>query len=269
MYYETFFELSDQGKLAGILHLPPPSMRPCPIVIYCPGKNGERYEVHRLAVKFARQLAELGIAFLRFDYYGMGLSDGEYHEMTTSTKVSNIKKAFQYIRLQPEILPDEVAYLGFSDGARIALMAALETGVDRIALWSPLFYEFAGNHPNNKPPRFWRHPIYPRMMVMPWAGLWVGMNFYYDLKTINIEQKINAYQGESLIVYGDDDPLIAEEFVHLKTEACHLYRGDDAHQVYKVAGAGHLFTSRALEDRLMGYTADWLCKKFALRTNEG
>lgn len=259
---EVLIELHDQGKLAGVLHLPSPTFQPCPLVIYCPGKNGERYEVHRLAVKFARHLAAQGIAFLRFDYWGLGLSDGAYHEMTTSSKLSNVLTAYRYVQSLPQIRKDQLVYLGFSDGARIALMAANRSEVKRLLLWSPLFNEYAGNMPNRKPPRFIRHPLYPRQLVMAWAGLWVGFDFYLDLKGIDIDRELRAYRGESLIVYGDDDPLIEEEFAHMQPEQYQLYRQSARNRVRAVKGAGHLFTSLRYEQLLMAESTRWLKQSF-------
>ncbi|WP_134682985.1 alpha/beta hydrolase [Brevibacillus migulae] len=261
--YESLVDIhTELGRLAGILHLPPPAMRPCPIVIYCPGKNGERYEVHRLAVKFARKLAKTGIAFLRFDYYGMGLSDGFYHEMTNSKKVANVLAAYQFIESHPDIIGTQTAFLGFSDGARIALMAANRTHVERLLLWSPLFYEWGGNFPNKKHPRFSRHPKHPDTLVMPWAGLWVGMDFYRDLQAIDIVGEMSAYRASSLLIYGDDDPLIAEEMEQLKTDLFSVYAGNETNSVKVVQGAGHLFTSRVFEEQLMDASAAWLISRF-------
>lgn len=254
---EKLIEITDQGRLAGVLHLPTSIYQPCPLIIYCPGKNGERYEVHRLAVKFARRLAKQGIAFLRFDYYGLGLSDGYFHQMTTSTKVSNVLEAYKFALSIPEVSKTNISFLGFSDGARIALMAANRTGVDKLLLWSPLFYEFGGNFPGKRP-RFLRHSRDSDFLVMPWAGLWVGMNFYRDLQTINIKKELNQFQGKTLIIYGDDDPLIQEEFEYLKTNKSYLYQDNSEHQVKVVKGAGHLFTSLFLEDQLMVSSEEWI-----------
>ncbi|MDM5335851.1 alpha/beta hydrolase [Fictibacillus enclensis] len=259
---EHLIEIMDQGRLAAVLHLPDNyKERPCPLVIYCPGKNGERYEVHRLAVKFARRLAAQGIAFLRFDYYGMGLSDGKYYEMTTSTKVSNVKAALSLAQKLPFIRSNEIFYLGFSDGARIALMAAKETKVHNVLFWSPLFYEFGGDYPNGKHPRFFRHFENVNYLVMPWAGLWVGMNFYRDLLEIDIEDYLSSFKGSSLLIYGDEDPLIQEEFVKLDTSKYAIYKNQYPSKVVCIPGAGHLFTSFPLEQQLMELTEQWIWKK--------
>ncbi|PZD96830.1 hypothetical protein DNH61_06430 [Paenibacillus sambharensis] len=260
MTEERLVEIFDQGWLAGVLHLPEQSTWPCPLVIYCPGKNGERYEVHRLAIKFARMLAGMGIAFLRFDYYGLGLSDGKYHHMTTSTKVSNIIAAHRYAATLRAVDKSRMAYLGFSDGARIALMASQRTTVKDLVLWSPLFCEIGGNFPNKKHPRFTRHSRDRDSLVMPWAGLWVGMEFYRDLQSIDINRELSDFQGRSIMVYGNDDLLIKEEMEQLATDRYAVYRGDGRNTVCRVDKAGHLFTSVPLERELMKLSSDWLVR---------
>lgn len=261
--HEQFVELEDcGGRLAGVLHLPTQANGPCPAVVYCPGKNGERYEVHRLAVKFARRLANLGIAFLRFDYYGMGLSDGHYYEVTTSTKVSNATVAYEYATSHSAIDPTRVAYLGFSDGARIALMAANRTKVDRLLLWSPLFYEFGGKYLGPRP-KFTRHYRDQRQMVVPWAGLWVGIDFFKDLQQTELTRELASYRGRSLLIYGDNDPLIQEELEREQTNRHAIYANVPQHQVTVVADAGHLFTSVPLEEKLMTRSGEWLVQQWS------
>jgi len=255
---ERLIDIYDQGRLAGVLHLPHESMLPCPVIIYCPGKNGERYEVHRLAVKFARRLSMIGIAFLRFDYYGVGLSDGFYHEMTTSKKISNAVQAWEQVTLLPEIEAGLAAFLGFSDGARVAMMAANRTGVGRLVMWSPLFYEIGGNFPGNKRPRFVRHAKDRNALVVPWAGLWVGMEFYQDLQSLPIDREIQNYSGRSLVVHSDNDPLLLEEFEMKETHRLGIFQHSYLHQVHVIPDGGHLFTSVYFEQQLMGHTEQWL-----------
>ncbi|PWW03189.1 hypothetical protein DFQ01_10786 [Paenibacillus cellulosilyticus] len=255
--YEILLQLQDQGKLASVLHLPDNNTN-CPIVIYCPGKNGERFEVHRLAVNLARRLNKIGVGFLRFDYFGLGLSDGVFYQMTTSSKVSNVLTAQRFVHEWMQVNNERLLYLGFSDGARIAVMAANRSNISRLLLWSPLLYEIGGNFPGNKKPRFIRHPMDKDAYVMPWAGLWVGMDFYRDLNNISIEQELDRYRGNSMVIYGDDDPLIIEEFEVMKTNETRLFRPSERNHLEIIEGGGHLFTSQQLEEQLLSKSIHWI-----------
>ncbi|MGA5691434.1 alpha/beta hydrolase [Cytobacillus pseudoceanisediminis] len=258
METEKLVHFWDEGKLAGILHLPEKQNQIKSVVIFCPGKNGERYEAHRLAVKLGRHLSQKGIAFFRFDYYGLGLSDGEYVEMTTSTKISNVKKAQNYILENYNIDPSGLFYLGFSDGARIALMASNRTRVKNLILWSPIFYEIGGNYPSNKRPMFMRYPLNLDRIVMPWAGLWSSIDFYKDLSGFDISREIDSFNGKSLLIYDDKDLLVLEEFAEKKVNETKLFHNDHNHLVEVISGAGHLFSSVEMEDRLMESTTRYL-----------
>lgn len=258
MSVEQFIEIEDQGKLAAVLHLPRVSKQPCPIIIFCPGKNGERSEVHRMAVKYARKLARQGIAFLRFDYYGMGLSDGNYYDVTISGKVSNLIKVHQYVRNLAAISPEQIIYLGFSDGARIALLASSQTGVNKIIFWSPLFYEIGGSTPYQKKRRFIRHSDNREKIVMPWGGLWVNLEFYLDLQRLDIHTSLQNYWGRSLLIYSDNDPLVVEEFEVMQTSQYAIYQDGSDHKVEIIHGGGHLFSSIVLERKVLQKTSNWL-----------
>ncbi|CAM4434834.1 alpha/beta hydrolase [Paenibacillus tarimensis] len=259
MYEHTLEIDTERGRLAAVLHLPCSRMGRPPLVVYCPGKNGERSDSHRLGVSFARSAAAQGVAVMRFDYYGMGLSDGEYHQMTVSTKVSDTVDVCRYVEGLTDVEFGSTALLGFSDGARTALLAANRIGVSRLILWSPLFQEWGGDYPLGRRPRFMRHPADEDALVLPWAGLWVGMPFYKELQCLDMKEHIRRYKGTSIMIYGDDDPLVAEERERLNTSDLSIYSGSRTHKVHAMEEAGHLFASVELGERLIEHTIRWLC----------
>ena len=72
-------QFSSNGKrLYGILHIPDNSVSPSCVVIILVGGPQIRIGSHRLYVKLARFLSSHNITALRFDYEGMGDSDGHY-----------------------------------------------------------------------------------------------------------------------------------------------------------------------------------------------
>ena len=65
-------------RLYGVLHLPDPGTVPSTVVVMLAGGPQVRAGAHRLYVQLSRFLAEHGWASLRFDYEGMGDSEGDY-----------------------------------------------------------------------------------------------------------------------------------------------------------------------------------------------
>ncbi len=259
---EHYFKISDQGSMAAVLHTPAQIDEPCPVVIFCPGKNGERSEVHRLAVRLAWLLSDAGFAMLRFDYYGSGLSEGSFYEMTPLTRVSNVKAVIRNVRERPEINRNQVILLGFSDGARVALGAACEMNIQKIILWSPVFFEPPGMLDNTKKIKFIRCPYDPNVLVTPWAGLWLGINFYKDLRDMTVEQLLVEYREESLVVYDDEDLLVETERELLRQIDCSLFKPSLQNEVEIIADGGHLFCSIEKANELLSVTLSWLLKKY-------
>jgi uncharacterized protein len=67
-------------ELHGILHVPPPgTARGVCILLLSPGIKG-RIGPHRLYVKLAERLVPMGFHVLRFDFHGLGDSEGEVRE---------------------------------------------------------------------------------------------------------------------------------------------------------------------------------------------
>lgn len=254
---EKLVTFVDQGSLAGVIHVPDHRFHRCPLVIFCPGKNGERYETNRMVVKLARQLVNMGIIFFRFDYYGMGLSDGDYHEVTISSKVSNVRRASEYAqRLFGDRISDTVL-LGFSDGARTALLAANQLENRHLILWSPIFFETGGNIPGGKRLRFQRHPSQGEL-VMSWHGLWVGINFYKDLAQLDLVAEAHAYRGKTLLVYGGRDLLLEEEMDVHGTDQYPFFKPTQDSWVVRLEEADHLYSSCALQHKVRFITSEWI-----------
>ena len=62
-------------QLSGMLHLPEEARRDVAVVLLCPGIKS-RVAPHRLYVKWASHLAGQGYPVLRFDFHGLGDSEG-------------------------------------------------------------------------------------------------------------------------------------------------------------------------------------------------
>src|SRR6201997_5559743 len=99
---ESFIEFRNRtGKrLRGMIHRPAKarSRRGTPAVIFLHGFTGDRMESHWIFVKCARALARVGVASLRFDFYGSGESEGEFREVTLQSEIADARAAIDFLR---------------------------------------------------------------------------------------------------------------------------------------------------------------------------
>ncbi|MFD1215893.1 alpha/beta hydrolase [Microbulbifer celer] len=114
----TFPNLQGE-KLAGILEFPTGS--PAGYALFAPcftcGKDV------LAASRICRRLAELGIATLRFDFTGLGDSEGDFSETNFSTNVDDLKAAAAFLR---ETHRPADLLIGHSLGGAAVLAAAAD-----------------------------------------------------------------------------------------------------------------------------------------------
>ena len=88
------FEGSDGQMLSARIHLPAVEPMACAVFAHCFTCSKES----RAATQISSALAEKGIATLRFDFTGLGESEGEFDGTTFSHNVSDIVAAASALR---------------------------------------------------------------------------------------------------------------------------------------------------------------------------
>ena len=122
--------------LEGILHQPVSSTFPAAAVCHPhPLYGGDMNNYVVVAV--CQALAEAGIAGLRFNYRGVGRSEGTYGEGVGER--TDAAAALTYLRQLAQVERDRVGIIGYSFGATIALMAADEGLAVAAAISVPAF----------------------------------------------------------------------------------------------------------------------------------
>lgn len=114
---------SDGLALEGILHLPASS--PSPAVAVChphPLYGGDMH--NNVVVALCRAAVGRGIAALRFNFRGVGRSQGSFADGVGER--ADAAAALAHLRQLPEIDDDRVGIVGYSFGAAVALLAADE-----------------------------------------------------------------------------------------------------------------------------------------------
>ena len=120
---------SPGARLAGTLTLPP-GKGPFPAVILIAGSGrhtrDDRLFDHQPFLVLADDLTRRGIAVLRYDKRGSGLSFGDYDSATTRDFAADVEAAAAFLRSHSDIDPAKVGLIGHSEGGLVAPMVAEE-----------------------------------------------------------------------------------------------------------------------------------------------
>jgi len=122
--------------LEGLLHRPP--VVPHPAVVVChphPLFGGDMHNSVVTAV--CRALVEAGVAALRFNFRGVGRSQGRFGDGVGERE--DALAALAFLRRREGVDPAKVGLVGYSFGAAVALMAADEQVAALAAISPPAF----------------------------------------------------------------------------------------------------------------------------------
>lgn len=112
-------------KLSGSLELPEGEVRGCALFAHCFTCTKQS----RAAVALSRALAARGMATLRFDFTGLGGSEGEFGRGGFTTDVADLVAAAQHLHAR---FAGPLLLVGHSLGGAAVLAAADDIGGDRI-----------------------------------------------------------------------------------------------------------------------------------------
>lgn len=133
VYSEECFEVNVNNEFVrGIIHK---GNNPN-VVIYCPGLAGDRVDCHRIPVDFGRYAIKNGWDLIRFDYRGIGVSDGDTIMYGFNDILDDIEAIIKYASADY----CKIALIGISQAAiQTYYLANKNDMVDMLLLWSPLF----------------------------------------------------------------------------------------------------------------------------------
>ena len=239
---------SRSQNLSAILSIPKTNYVDNPLVIMCYGLNGDRADIHRIAYNASIEFCEQGIACLRFDYRGQGVSDGDFIDTSMRSKVEDILNVINFIKGCYYNETCKIILLGFSDGAKIvSLVACKSSDVYGVLLWNPIFHELKDGVDHAKVKRLAK-VAGTNKLAMPFLGLWLGVEHLQDIKTVKSVHKLNDFDGYKIIITGSDDPYT--EYIreyHLSINQKNL--------LYDIVqGANHTFSSLQSSNQLISLT---------------
>ena len=125
--YITFPSMAKGITLAGTLTVPK-GPGPFPAAVFVSGSGGQDRDETMLGHKpfhvLADQLARLGIATLRYDDRGVGLSNGDQALGTSKDFANDAEGAHRFLKTAANIKRTKIGFIGHSEGGLIAPMVA-------------------------------------------------------------------------------------------------------------------------------------------------
>jgi fermentation-respiration switch protein FrsA (DUF1100 family) len=249
---------NEKQTLVGMMHLPE-ARPPYPCAVFLHSYTGNRIGEHRLLVKAARDLAEGGIACLRFDFRGSGESEGDFADVTLETELSDARAAIKFLSDFKGIDPERIGLVGIGYGASVAACISADNEVNSLALWSTsAFVDFLVESGGEvaKDPYAWLPPSFKDAVKkrgkVDIGGFLRGKGFFESIKALDPIRDIARYGGPVLLIHGSEDQVISPVNSELMYDNVRGQR-----RLIIIDDADHTFSSVNWERQVIDATRAW------------
>jgi len=243
------------NMITGMLHVPAIRAKGTPVIIMCYGLNGDRVEIHRMSVIAARQAEEMGVVFLRFDYRGLGLSEGEFWSSSLESKTEDVLAMIDFVKGCFQMETTTLILLGFCDGGRIASrIAALRDDINGLIMWNPIFSALpAVFRSQGSEVRLMREPK-TKEFVYPFFGLWMGTNYLREINTIMEMEELHGFKKPKLLIFAENDSYTRET---RSSDFMDAFVKDPLIELLIIKNAKHLFNSINWTKQVIDNSLNW------------
>ncbi len=245
---------------------------PAPLVIMAHGHGGTRHEAGGFTA-VADALATRGIYSIRMDFPGCGDSTESFRNNNLSNMQADIAAARRYAQNRISADPARIALLGFSMGGRLALhRSAADQDYRAIALWAPsvaaggqMMTRFLGGPQGLAAKRAQAQAAGFVSFTTTWGQEQaLGPQWFDDLEASEPLVAAAAFEGDLLVLYGSEDPVVVP--AESRSAAAAARRARSVRTVV-VPGADHglgLFNDDAQSARMtVGQTVEFLATVLA------
>ena len=229
MRIEKVSFMSEGCRISGILHLPEGKNPSCVIASHglLSSKDSEKY------IALGERISREGVAILRFDFRGIGESEGREEDNTISKKIADLNAAVDFMRSYPG-LGNRIGLIGSSLGGFLSLMkASMDKEIKAVVIWAtPLHLDDLGSRKEGD------YPLPPEA-------------FFEDLPKHRLLPLLPKVSN-CLVIHGEKD-----ELVPLDQALGIFYNISVPKEIHVIGGADHRLTDPAHRQRAIELTVDW------------
>ena len=243
----TIFE--DQMKLNAVLERPDTQEKKFPLVIVIHGFTGHSEERHILEV--CRAVHEAGMASLRVDMYGHGKSDGKFFDHTLFKWMTNALTVIDYAKGLDFVT--DLYLCGHSQGGLMVMLAAgLKHDVIKGLIPLSPAWRIPERARKGEVLGSSFDPDHVPEEIVRASGWNLNGNYIRVAQTIHVEEFIDRYTGQVLIVHGDGDESVPFQD---GVDAAARYQHCD---FIRIAGDTHCYDYHL--DQVVDAVRSWLLK---------
>jgi alpha-beta hydrolase superfamily lysophospholipase len=232
---KVFFE-SEGQRIAGVLHLPEETNPSCVVASHglLSSKDSEKY------IALGKRLSREGIALLRFDFRGIGESDGRLEDDTVSRRIMDLGSAINFLRSQKD-LGNRIGLLGSSLGGYVSLLkASRDQKIRAVVIWATPFH--LDDLKSNKGAE--GHSLPDEV-------------FFKDLPKHRLLPLLSEVSN-CMVIHGEKDELVPVD------QAWEIFHSLSApKEIHIIEGSDHRLTNPSHRDRAMELSTAWF-KKYLL-----
>ena len=233
MKIERVSFMSEGQKISGLLHIPDKENPLCVIASHglLSSKDSEKY------IALGERLSQEGMAMLRFDFRGLGESEGRMEDDTVSRRVIDLGTAIAFVRSHPA-LGKKVGFIGSSLGGYVSLIrASMDQQIKGVVTWATPFH--LDDLKSNKGTE--GHPL-PEQA------------FFEDLPKHRLLPLLSRVTN-CMVIHGEKDELVPVD------QAWEIFHNLGApKEIHMIEGADHRLTQPAHRQRAIQLTVDWFKK---------
>jgi putative redox protein len=202
---------------------------------------------YKAGVYLGRHLAKHGIGLLRFDFPGLGGSEGDFSETTLSGYVRDVEAAAEYLEKEygaPRVL------IGHSMGGAAVLLAAENIDSVELVATFAATAEPARLRDKLAETRDQAREFGVGTLVTAGKKHTLRYDFFEDLERHDIRKAVANSQKKHLFIHDREDDTVA----YHNAEKLHEWASSPK-SLLTVAGAGHLFMNESVIEQISGAVA--------------